>query len=185
MALGGALEMMKRDATARKRAPELDATSNFEVFFRANFAATVRIANSVLRDVHLAEDVAQDAFIATRRRFPTDEPSSGWLHAAAVHLALNAIRGKKRHEARAHLEVPSSFEDGPEQLVVANDEDESVRRALRRLPRHSATVLVLRYSGLSYVEIAEAMDVKTNHIGTMLRRAERALRKEVEHETSK
>jgi RNA polymerase sigma-70 factor (ECF subfamily) len=45
-------------------------------------------------------------------------------------------------------------------------------------------VLVLRYSGLSYVEIAEAMGVKTTHIGTMLRRAERALRKEVERETS-
>jgi RNA polymerase sigma-70 factor (ECF subfamily) len=176
--------MMKRESLARRRAPELEATSGFEAFFRANFATTVRIANAVLRDVHLAEDVAQEAFLATRRRFPVGEPSSGWLHAAAVHLALNAVRSRRRHDARAHLDLGPPLVDTPEQLVVANDEDERVRRALRRLPRHSATVRVLRSRGLSYVEVAEAMGVKSNHIGTMLRRAERALRKEVERATS-
>jgi RNA polymerase sigma-70 factor (ECF subfamily) len=44
-------------------------------------------------------------------------------------------------------------------------------------------VLVLRHSGLSYAEVAEAMDVSAGQVGTMLRRAEAALRKEVEHAT--
>jgi RNA polymerase sigma factor (sigma-70 family) len=183
MALGGAEEVMRGESTARRRLYELKATNGFEAFFRANFATTVRIANALLRDVHLAEDVAQEAFIATRRRFPLGDPAEGWLHAAAVHLALNAARSRRRYDARAHLDMGPATPDGPEQVVVANEEDERVRRALRRLPRHSATVLVLRYSGLAYVEIADAMGVKPNHIGTMLRRAERALRKEVERET--
>jgi RNA polymerase sigma-70 factor (ECF subfamily) len=39
---------------------------------------------------------------------------------------------------------------------------------------------VLRHSGLSYAEVAEAMNVKVGHVGTMLRRAESALRKELQ-----
>ncbi len=48
-----------------------------------------------------------------------------------------------------------------------------------RLPERSAAVLALRYSGLSYAEIATATGTRVTHIGTMLRRAEQALRKEV------
>ena len=55
--------------------------------------------------------------------------------------------------------------------------------ALSRLPRHSATVLVLRHSGLSYTEVADAMGVKVGQVGTMLRRAEAALRKELDRAT--
>jgi DNA-directed RNA polymerase specialized sigma24 family protein len=47
-----------------------------------------------------------------------------------------------------------------------------------------AMVLVLRHGGLSYAEVASAMDVKQGDVGTMLRRAESALRKEVERATS-
>lgn len=158
----------------------------FEAFFREQFATTVRIANAVVRDAHLAEDVAQEAFIATRRRFPAPdraENAAGWLHSAAAHLALNELRGRRRDQGRLHHDIGPSRSDGPEDVVVANEEADRVRGALRRLPRHAATVLVLRYSGLAYVEIAEAMGVKVNQVGTMLRRAERALRKEVEHET--
>ena len=45
----------------------------------------------------------------------------------------------------------------------------------------AATVLVLRHNGLSYAEVAEAMNVKVGHVGTMLRRAESALRKELKN----
>jgi DNA-directed RNA polymerase specialized sigma24 family protein len=58
-----------------------------------------------------------------------------------------------------------------------------VRVALARLPRHAASVLVLRHSGLSYAEVAEAMGVKVGQVGTMLRRAEAALRKELNRAT--
>ena len=178
--------MMRRAGGAAQRAEDQRPAAGFEVFFREQFATTVRIANAVVRDAHRAEDVAQEAFIATQRRFPDPQRASGaagWLHAAAAHLALNEVRGQKRHARRTHYDIGPNRGDGPEDVAVANDEGARVRRALRRLPRHSATVLVLRYSGLAYGEIAEAMDVRVNHVGTMLRRAERALRKEIERET--
>ncbi|HKW77461.1 MAG TPA: sigma factor-like helix-turn-helix DNA-binding protein, partial [Candidatus Limnocylindria bacterium] len=54
-----------------------------------------------------------------------------------------------------------------------------VRAALARLPDRSASLLALRYSGLSYEEIAAALGLQRSSIGTLLRRAEDAFRKEV------
>ena len=54
-----------------------------------------------------------------------------------------------------------------------------VRDALRRMPERSAAVLVLRYSGLSYAEVARALGIGAGQIGTLLRRAEERLRKEL------
>jgi RNA polymerase sigma-70 factor (ECF subfamily) len=65
-------------------------------------------------------------------------------------------------------------------VLVDRETESEVRQALAHLPVHSAAVLLLRHSGLSYTEVAEAMGVKTSNVGTMLRRAEAALRKEVE-----
>jgi RNA polymerase sigma-70 factor (ECF subfamily) len=54
-----------------------------------------------------------------------------------------------------------------------------VRAALTRLPRRHAVVLVLRHSGLSYAEIAAALGLSPGSVGTTVRRAESALRKEL------
>ena len=62
---------------------------------------------------------------------------------------------------------------------MEDEQRQEVRQALARLPKKSATVLALRYSGLSYAEVAAALGVKTGQVGTLLRRAETALRKEM------
>jgi RNA polymerase sigma-70 factor (ECF subfamily) len=54
-----------------------------------------------------------------------------------------------------------------------------VRAALARLPDRSGALLALRYSGLSYEEIAAALGLRKSSIGTLLSRAEEAFRKEV------
>jgi RNA polymerase sigma factor (sigma-70 family) len=67
--------------------------------------------------------------------------------------------------------------------VVDAESRREVRGALARLPRKAAAILVLRYSGLSYAEVASALSVKVGNVGTMLRRAEDALRQEVKRAT--
>lgn len=162
------------------------APAAFESFFRAHYHAVVRIAYGVVGDVHAAEDVAQDVFIAAERRFPNPGSSaqaSAWVRVAAVHTALNAVRGQRRHNLRNQRAGTGDGPIGPEELVLDRASRLEVREALARLPRRSAAVLLLRHSGLSYAEVAEAMKVSVGQVGTMLRRAEAALRKEVEHGT--
>jgi RNA polymerase sigma factor (sigma-70 family) len=159
------------------------ASEGFERFFRAQYPVVVRIAGGVVRDPHLAEDVAQDAMIAARRRFPDPDGSDhavAWVRTAAAHLALNAVRGRRRREERHRRVGPDRTAAGPEEILLGREAGAEVREALGRLPLRSAMVLVLRHSGLSYAEVGEAMGVGVGAVGTMLRRAEAALRKEVE-----
>lgn len=164
------------------------APERFERFFRAQYPVVVRIAGSVVRDQHLAEDVAQDVMIAARRRFADPEDSdhaAAWVRTAAAHLALNAVRGRRRREQRHRRVGDDRSAAGPEEILVGRETGAEVRRALGRLPLRSAMVLVLRHSGLSYAEVAESMGVGVGAVGTMLRRAEAALRKEVERHATR
>jgi RNA polymerase sigma-70 factor (ECF subfamily) len=102
------------------------------------------------------------------------------VRAAAAHTGLNAIRAERRRDRRQQLSGVAAAPLSPEETVLDSESRTEVRRALGRLPRRSAAVLVLRHSGLSYAEVAEAMNVKVGHVGTMLRRAESALRKELQ-----
>jgi RNA polymerase sigma-70 factor (ECF subfamily) len=165
---------------------ERSAPAAFESFFRTHYQAVVHIAHRVVGDVHTAQDVAQDVFIAAERRFPDPGASThagAWVRVAAVHTALNTVRGQRRRHLR-HLRAGGGVAPvGPEELALERASRQEVREALGRLPRRSATVLVLRHSGLSYAEVAEAMNVSVGQVGTMLRRAEAALRREVERAT--
>lgn len=160
--------------------------SAFERFFREHYAAVVRIACGVTGDQQAAQDVAQDVFIAAMRRFP-DPGASGhapaWVRVAAAHAALNAIRGERRRGHRQQLTGIDVAPPGPEEAALDSESRAEVRQALCRLPKRHATVLVLRHSGLSYAEVAEVINVKVGQVGTMLRRAESALRKELSDAT--
>ena len=155
---------------------------SFEALFKAEYARVAGIANRVLVDPQEAEDVAQEVFIDFHRLHSATSPyAAPWLYRAAAHTALNRLRGRKRRERREQAQAPheASRSMDPQHVVEANEDRRRVRQALAKLPPKPAAVLVLRSSGLSYSEVAEALGVRTGQIGTLLRRAEEALRKEV------
>ena len=164
----------------RSRAPSITSTG-FERLFAEEYARVAAIANRILGDPAAAEDVAQDVFLDLHRRFGDDPGAKApaWLHAAAVHSALNAIRSERRRSAREERSVGPSPADDPQVAVEAAETRRVVRASLARIPRRHSMVLALRYSGLSYAEIATALGIGVNGVGTRLRRAEARFRKEV------
>ena len=156
----------------------------FEALFRSEYARVVDIAHRVLADQAEAEDVAQDVFISFYRGHPPDAPyARAWLHAAAAHAALNALRGRdrrSRREAGQALPPDAVAQDDPAETVAASETRDEVRAVLARLPERSGAMLALRYAGLSYAEIAAALDVRASSVGTLLRRAEDAFRRELQ-----
>jgi RNA polymerase sigma factor (sigma-70 family) len=156
----------------------------FEQLFRTEYVRVVGIAHRVLADQTEAEDVAQDVFVSFYRAHPADAPyASAWLHAAAAHAALNALRARDRRSRReaaqaVSLDTPVTSDD-PADAAVASETRAEVRAILARLPERSAAMLALRYAGLSYAEIAAALDVRASSVGTLLRRAEDAFRREL------
>jgi RNA polymerase sigma factor (sigma-70 family) len=184
---GSSLRAILMDAsfmTRLRSSPPQASVPSFEEFFREQYPAVVRIAFGVVGDAQAAQDVAQDVFISAFQRFSDPRASDhacAWVRVAAAHTALNAIRGERRRDRRQQLSAVGVPPMGPEETVLDRESQAEVRRALSRLPRRAATVLVLRHNGLSYAEVAEAMNVKVGHVGTMLRRAESALRKELQN----
>ena len=106
------------------------APGSFEEFFRAQYPIVVRIAHGVVRDIHLAEDVAQEVLMATQKRFPEPYPSdhaAAWARIAASHMALNAVRSRDRRGERHKQQLLDRLSVGPEDVAI--DRDEGVRGA--------------------------------------------------------
>lgn len=159
---------------------------DLEQVFRREYRRVVAVAARVLGSQHEAEDVAQEVFLAFGRSSVPADQAAGWLCVAAAHTALNTLRTGRRRAAREervavreHRVVPDVSE-----AVVIDEERTAVRAALARLPRTQATALVLRHSGLSYADVAAALDLSPTSVGTTVRRAEHALRKEMERHGS-
>ncbi len=164
---------------AARAAPAVPAA--FEELFRREYARVVNIAHRIVGDRDEAEDVAQEVFLSFYRTHPADAGyAPAWLHAAAAHAALNVIRARDRRGRRetAHA-LESDRAADPAGAAEAAETRAEVRAALSRLGERSASLLALRYSGLSYQEIAAALGLRTSSIGTLLRRAEDAFRREV------
>lgn len=153
----------------------------FEALFRAEYARTARVAYRVVGDQAEAEDVAQEVFLAFYRAHPADAPyAAPWLHRAAAHTALNAVRSRTRRTARdTQHEASREGAIDPEGVALERERAREVRETLARMPRGSAELLALRYSGLSYAEVAAATNLKLDQVGTRLRRAHDVFRREV------
>jgi len=164
-----------------------ERTQTFEALVALERPRVVAIAQRILRDRSAAEDVAQDVFAAFARAYDrVADRAAGWLHAAAAHAAHNALRGERRRLDRERRDfrlsggfVEHDVASDPALLVERAEERARVRAALGRIGASHATVLALRYSGLTYAEIAAALGIGITSVGTRLARAEAALAKEL------
>nr|MDT0656978.1 sigma-70 family RNA polymerase sigma factor [Micromonospora sp. DSM 115978] len=154
--------------------------ADLEQVFRSAYPQVVAVAARVLGSRDEAEDVAQEVFLTFGRSTVPAGEAIRWLSVAAAHTALNHLRSGRR---RASREVTASGDRGisPDvaDTVVTLEERRHVRAALAKLPHRQAAALVLRHSGLSYAEVAAALDLSPGSVGTTVRRAESALRKEL------
>ena len=175
-----------RERGAVSRTSHGAVRADLDEVFRRDYRLVVGVAARVLGSQDQAEDVAQEVFLSFGRSSVSPAQASGWLCVAAAHTALNHIRTGRRRGSRE--EAAARRDDGvvPDvaDAVVTQEERRRVRAALARLPRNQAVALVLRHSGLSYAEVAAALDLSPTSVGTTVRRAEHALRKEMDQHGS-
>lgn len=162
-------------------AQRLRTDRSFERMYHRHLGDVYRYALAVLRNPADAEDVAQTTFMNAYRAFQRGERpenAQNWL----IAIAHNVCRQRFRQSARRPAEV--AYDDGV--LDVVPDEDpgpsaNDIQRALGQLAFNQRAALVMReLEGRSYVEIAEILGLTVSAVETLIFRARRALREQLE-----
>jgi RNA polymerase sigma-70 factor (ECF subfamily) len=180
------IDSMKNLKTDVVETNSTDSVSvSFETLFVEHWARVYRLLYRLVGDPAEAEDLALETFVRLYQRYPPRDREfnlGGWLHRVATNLGLHSIRSWKRRERYEMNAGKYALEDAPEaqpaQILAQAEERRLVRLALARLNERQAQLLTLRYSGLSYKEIANALDLAPASIGPLLLRAEREFEKQ-------
>jgi RNA polymerase sigma-70 factor (ECF subfamily) len=156
-----------------------EGSFDFEAFFHGHYQRIARAIGRVVGDHARAEELAVEAFWKLwRSPRAQGEKAGGWVYRTAVRLALNELRRQARSTRYELLSGPGRQSPTPEEAHAAAEQREQVRRVLAALDARQAELLLLRSNGLSYGELAAAMDVNPASVGTMIGRAQHAFREE-------
>lgn len=157
----------------------------FSELVRIHAQGVINVIYHMCGDVHIAEDAAQETFIQAWSHLSSFRPQTSlrnWLYRIAVNTATDMLRREKRI-------LPNSLEDlqlkdpqpGPEALFSQRERTDLIQKTVRSLPDASRAVLVLReYEGMSYHEIADALDIPVGTVMSRLNYARKLLKDKLE-----
>tara|TARA_B100001250_G_scaffold142830_1_gene122242 strand:+ start:428 stop:1042 length:615 start_codon:yes stop_codon:yes gene_type:complete len=130
----------------------------------------IAISIKYVKDVQLAEDIAQETFFKAYKSIENFREESAfytWLYRIAANTAINYLSSKKRKSELLESDVSNKegeaidvFDlpggDSPEDILSANSLREEIFKSMSNLPEEIRTAVTLReFEGLSYEEIAE------------------------------
>ncbi len=156
----------------------------FDQLFRRWSGPLLRYIDRMVRDLATAEELVQEVFIRVHRareRYSPDARFSTWLYRIATNLALNELRRPR------HRSVHRSTDEGgaaplldraprTEDVVDARRLAAAAERALLELPEKQRAALCLTaVEGLSYAEVAEALEVTEKAVKSLVYRARSSL----------
>src|SRR5204862_5234429 len=152
----------------------------FERLYRRHVGDVYRYALAVMRNPPDAEDVTQTTFMNAYRAFQRGErPRSpqNWL----IAIAHNVCRQRFRQSARRPHEV--AFDEDVADVIADDDAPSAgdIRHALGHLAFNQRAALVMReLEGRTYAEIGEILGLSVSAVETLIFRARRALREQLE-----
>ena len=149
----------------------------FETVFADHWSRVYNVVFRLVGDQEEAQDLALETFWQYYHNPPAKQENlNGWLYRVAVNLGFNALRARKR---RSHYEIEAGSQvtenqspPEPEQEIILAEQRREVQDVLARMKSRSAKLLVLRYSGLNYKELAAVLNMQPSSIGKTLARAQ-------------
>jgi RNA polymerase sigma-70 factor (ECF subfamily) len=188
-----AVAALERDAQLMLRVREGDETS-FALLLERHRGPVVHFLYRMVQNQAVSEELAQEVFLRVYRSRETYEPTAKfttWLFRIATHLALNWIRDRKKESRHESLdrEVSEGMErqvadarPSIEQDLVRQTRAAEIRRVVEALPeKQRAAVLMHKYQGLDYHQIAKALECSESALKSLLFRAYETLRVKLAH----
>ncbi len=159
----------------------------FELLIARHQHSVYNLALRFLKDSDEAEDIAQDTFIRIYKAAATYTPDAKfttWLYTIVRNLCFNVLRTRRQAvivsvEDEALPELPAKNED-PVERISREQVREKVMHAVSILPENMRLAVIMsKYHGLSYEEIAGIMGCSVNAIKLRVHRAKVILAKEL------
>jgi RNA polymerase sigma-70 factor (ECF subfamily) len=180
-----AMKMRATNQAASETGPSDDsAARSFETLFLEHWAPVYRVLVRLVGDPAEAEDLALETFLRLHQRYPLPAEGfnlGGWLYRVATNLGLRSIRSFTRREryelAAGKGALDEAPEDRPAEILNQEEERRLVRTTLAHMESRQAQLLVMRYSGVAYKDMAGALGLAPASIGPLLLRAEREFEK--------
>jgi len=154
----------------------------FRTLFERHAPAMFAFCHHFVRDAARAEELAQDVFVnlyRARDRYRPTARFKTFLYRVASNHCLNELR-RREHAARQEpgtddapdLDSFPSGAAGPEEVAHGKALEGAVRELLARLPGKQRAALVLcRFEGLSYQEIAQVLETSPSAVKSLVHRA--------------
>ena len=169
-------------------APGID--ESFDAVVLPHLDAAYRLARWLTRNDEDAKDVVQEASLRAFRYFGTFTGGSG--RAWFFRIVRNTCYGWLGHASHS---VTDTFDEeqhsggrpasDPETLLLQTAHATVIERAVRNLPARFQRLLVLReFEGLSYRELANALEIPIGTVMSRLSRARQALREALDSEAN-
>lgn len=153
------------------------------VLFDRYSSRIYNFAYRFLRNNEAAEDATQEVFMKMMNRanqFNGEAKLSTWLFSITANLCRDYLRkadNKSKENEETLVAIPSS-DHSPEERLARRQETERVRRALDMLtPEQKEAILLSRYQGLSYAEIAQVSGCSEGAVKTRVFRAMETLKR--------
>ncbi|HEY4363249.1 MAG TPA: RNA polymerase sigma factor [Bryobacteraceae bacterium] len=184
---------LERDAQLMLRVREGDEIS-FALLLERHRGPVVNFLHRMVQNRAVSEELAQEVFLRVYRSRQTYEPTAKfttWLFRIATHLALNSIRDRKKERSQESLSdelldgVERQVADqqvSVEQAMVGDVKVQEIRQAIGTLPeKQRAAVLMHKYDGLDYGQIACSLGCSESAVKSLLFRAYETLRARLAH----
>jgi len=151
-------------------------------------AKIISISQRLVKDINIAEDMAQETFIKAYKVLDSFREESAfytWIYRIAVNTSKNYLisrgRFKENTESEMHTDFSNSIlelegQDSPEDLLLADNLKDLINAELNDLPEEIRTSLTLReYDGLSYAEISNILDCPVGTVRSRIFRGREVL----------
>ncbi len=149
----------------------------------------VQLVNRYVKDPSEAQDVAQESFIKAYRaigNFRGDSAFYTWLYRIAINTAKNYLVARSRRSSDYEIDIDDAEQiqnapelkgmDTPEQHLLNEEILETIKTAIEKLPEEMRIAITLReFEGMSYEEIAEAMECPVGTVRSRIFRAREAI----------
>lgn len=149
----------------------------------------VHLVNRYVKDPSEAQDVAQDTFIKAYKAlgdFRGDSAFYTWLYRIAINTAKNYLLSRSRRHSDYEVDMQDAEQvenapqlkdiDTPEHQLVNDQIIQVIKSAIEKLPEEMRVAITLReFEGMSYEEIAEAMDCPIGTVRSRIFRAREAI----------